>query len=74
MAIERINGWTVDEFKDVYLSKLFRFVLNVLRQGGFDTSPRHLKQLIEIKKTGKSLYKHFGLTQEEIDYVETNVK
>lgn len=74
MAIERIKGWTVDEFKDVYLSKLFRFVLNVLRQGGFDTSPRHLKQLVQIKKTGKALYKHFGLTQEEIDYVEANVK
>jgi hypothetical protein len=74
MAIERINGWTVDEFKDVYLSKLFRFVLNVLRQGGFDTSPRHLKQLVEIKKTGKALYKHFGLTQDEIDYVEANTK
>ena len=74
MAIERIKGWTVNEFKDVYLSKLFRFVLNVLRQGGFDTSPRHLKQLIQIKKTGNDLYKHFGLTQEEIDYIESNVK
>jgi hypothetical protein len=74
MAIERINGWTVDEFKDVYLSKLFRFVLDVLRQGGFDTSPRHLKQLIQIKKTGNALYNHFSLTQEEIDYVEANVK
>ena len=74
MAIKRINGWTVDEFKDVYLSKLFRFVLNVLRQGGFDTSPRHLKQLIEVKKTGKALYKHFGLTQDEIDYIEDAVK
>lgn len=74
MAIERISGWTVDEFKNVYLSKLFRFVLDVLRQGGFDTSPRHLKQLIEVKKTGKALYQHFGLTQEEIDYIENAVK
>jgi len=74
MAIERISGWTVDEFKNVYLSKLFRFVLSVLRQGGFDTSPRHLKQLIEVKKTGEDLYQHFGLTQEEIDYVENAAK
>jgi hypothetical protein len=74
MAIERIEGWTVEDFKKVYLSKLFRFVLNVLRQGGFDTSPRHLKQLIATKKTGKALYSHFNLTQAEIDYIEANVK
>ena len=74
MAVSRIDEWTIDEFKDVYLSKLFRFVLAVLRQGGFDTSPRHLKQLLVIKKTGNLLYQHFGLTQDEIDYVEANVK
>jgi hypothetical protein len=74
MAIERIEGWTVDEFKDVYLSKLFRFVLKVLRQGGFDTSPRHIKQLIEIKKTGEALYEHFDIKLEERKYIEANVK
>ena len=74
LAIDRIAGWTVDEFKDVYLSKLFRFVLEVLRQGGFDTSPRHLRQLIIVKKTGTQLYQHFGLTQDEIDYIENATK
>ncbi len=74
MAIERLNSWSVEEFKEVYLSKLFRFVLNVLRRGGFDTSPRHIKQLIKVKKTGSDLYQHFNLTDEEIAYVEANVK
>jgi methylase of polypeptide subunit release factors len=74
MAIQRVPGWTVNDFKEVYLSKLFRFVLNVLRHGGFDTSPRHLKQLIIVKKTGADLYAHFGLTEEEIAYVEANVR
>lgn len=74
LAIKRIPGWSIETFKSVYLSKIFRFVLSVLRNGGFDTSPRHLKQLIEINKSDQELYAHFGLTQEEIDYVEANVK
>ena len=74
LAIKRIPGWTAEDFKKVYLSKLYRFVLEVLRKGGFDTSPRHLAQLDVLKKSGKTLYKHFNLTSEEIDYVEANVK
>lgn len=73
LAIKRIPGWTVDEFKKVYLSKTYRFVLNVLRKGGFDTSPRHLAQLPILKKSGKALYTHFNLTQQEIDYIESDV-
>jgi hypothetical protein len=74
LAINRIPGWTVDDFKKVYLSNVYRFTLEVLRKGGFDTSPRHLAQLPILKKSGKSLYKHFSLTQDEIEYIENAVK
>lgn len=45
LAIEKIPNMTVDEFKEIYLSSFFREFLTKLRGGGFDTSPRHLKQL-----------------------------
>jgi hypothetical protein len=45
LAIERIPNMTLDEFKKIYLSTFFREFLTKLRGGGFDTSPRHLKQL-----------------------------
>jgi hypothetical protein len=45
LAIERIPDMSLDEFKKIYLSSFFREFLTKLRGGGFDTSPRHLKQL-----------------------------
>jgi len=45
LAIEKIPNMTVEEFKQIYLSPFFREILTKLRGGGFDTSPRHLKQL-----------------------------
>jgi hypothetical protein len=45
LLIERISNLSINEFKEIYLSKTFRKVLEVLRGKSFDTSPRHLKQL-----------------------------
>jgi predicted RNA methylase len=45
LLIKKINGLTIENFKEIYLSKTFRDILDVLRGKSFDTSPRHLKQL-----------------------------
>jgi hypothetical protein len=45
LLIERISNLSINEFKEIYLSKTFRKVLEILRGKSFDTSPRHLKQL-----------------------------
>jgi len=55
-------------------SKLFKFVQENSRQGGWFG----MKMLPEIdiskKWSDKELYDYFNLTQEEIDYIESNVK
>jgi hypothetical protein len=69
LAVEKISGWTVQDFKSVYLDPLYQFVLKHLRQGGFDTSPRHIKQLPVLKLTGTKLYKKLGLDVAEVALV-----
>ena len=74
LAIKRIPDWTIDEFKIIYLSKLMKYVLNVMRNGIFDTKPQHIRQLPLIDKTVKDLYQYFGLTPKEIEHVENFTK
>lgn len=66
IAIERIKGVTVEDFKAVMLTKPKRFVLDVLRAGGFDTSPRHLRQLSFVDDS------QIGLTSDEIAHIESH--
>lgn len=72
---------TIDEGEKIktYLSsKLFRFVTYFYkrRNSGFNHAVRQRKlpKLKTKKWTDAEIYKHFGLTQEEIDYIEANVK
>lgn len=69
---------TVKNFRSVYGSKLYREVINYMRQGGFDIQTTYLNQLprLDLTRTwtDEELYEHFGLTQEEIDYIEATVK
>lgn len=78
IAIKKINNETAEAFQKVYCSKLMRCVINTGKNGKFDTPMFILKQLPQLsmskKWTDKALYKHFKLTQEEIAYVEANVK
>ena len=66
--------YNIDNFISVYASKLFRFILNILRNGMFDTSPRHINLLpqmnISNKWTDEKLYEYFDLTEDEIKLIE----
>ena len=70
LAIKRLDGFTKEDFNNVYLQPLFRITLDYLRKGGFDTSPRHLAQLPVTKKTENSLYKLLKLTDDEIKFIQ----
>jgi hypothetical protein len=56
-------------------SKLYRVVVEKMKTGGFNNPFIELESLgAATQWSDASLYAHFGLTQEEIDYVEANVK
>jgi hypothetical protein len=69
---------TIDEgnnIKSYLTSKLFRFYIETEKTSGYNTGIKHLPKLGHSKLwTDAELYAHFGLTQEEIDYIEANVK
>jgi site-specific DNA-methyltransferase (adenine-specific) len=68
---------TEDGVKSVWHSKLMKFLLFSCFPGNF-LKTNIVKSLpyISMKKvwTDQELYEHFGLTQEEIDYIEANTK
>ena len=57
-------------------SKLYNFLIITGKWSGFLNGKLicSLPRLANKKWTDKAIYKHFGLTQEEIDYIEANVK
>ena len=57
-------------------SKLYQFIINTGKWSGFLNGKviESLPQLPNKMWTDKALYKLFNLTQEEIDYIESNVK
>ena len=70
---------TQEGFESVFYSKLFKYLCFNLQiaQNGFMKTVlvKSLPKLDMSKKwTDKKIYKHFGLTQEEINYVESSVK
>lgn len=75
-AYELNADCTVDGLRSYFESKLVQF-LNKDKWSQYN-EPKILNLLPELnftkKWTDKALYKHFGLTQEEIDYIEANVK
>ena len=72
VAIQKIDGLSVQEFKEIYGSKLIRFVLAIIRNGKFDTPVSAIKKLPII--LDKNIYDYFGLTQAEIHCIEQYVK
>jgi site-specific DNA-methyltransferase (adenine-specific) len=56
-------------------SKLYRVVVQQMKTGGFNNPFIELENLGAARAwTDEDLYKHFGLFQEEIDYIENNTK
>jgi hypothetical protein len=78
IAIQKIGSETAEEFQKVYCSKLFRLVIRIARNGKFDTPMFILKKLprIDCTKiwTDQDLYDHFGLSDAEIQYVESSIQ
>ena len=74
LAIERIPGWNIDDFKRIYLSDPIRFALTTMQKGQFDASPRHLRQLPLIPKKTQDIYKHLKLNKKDRNVIENAVK
>lgn len=78
-ALKVDDNTTQVGFESVFYSKLFKYLCFNLQiaQNGFMKTVlvKALPKLDMSKKwTDKAIYKHFGLTQEEIDYIENAVK
>lgn len=78
LAFKLFGNESVENFRSVYCSPLYRFVINYLRNGSFDLTQGNFMLLtrVDLSKTwtNQELYDHFGLTEEEIDYIESTVK
>ena len=72
LAIEKIPGYTVGQFKEIYTSSLILFVLNIIKNGKFDT-PLSAIKMLPIIPIGCDINAYFNLTQEEIDYINAAV-
>ena len=72
-AIGNINSFTVDQFKKIYFSKLIRFVLAQYRGKCMRCLGWSIRKLPVIP-TDVDLYAYFGLTQEEINFIESTIK
>ena len=72
------NNETIEGFNSVYLSKLYRFVLSQLRGSHTMVRTPYINALPKINLsrvwTNAELYAYFGLTQEEINYIEESIK
>jgi hypothetical protein len=78
-ALKVDDNTTQEGFESVFYSKLFKYLCFNLQiaQNGFMKTVlvKALPKLDMSKKwTDKKIYKHFDLTQEEIDYIENAVK
>jgi hypothetical protein len=77
LYFEAKKGETLDSFKSVFGSKLYRFALKVMRDGYMDTRPGHLTQLycppLTQVYTEQELYQLNNITDPvHIEYVEKN--
>jgi hypothetical protein len=73
-GIGNVNGLTTKDFEKIYLHSLIRFVLAYYRGTSMFTYGWSIRELPKVPASTKDLYKFAGLTQDEIDHVETNSK
>jgi hypothetical protein len=78
-ALKVNDNTTQAGFESVFYSKLFKYLcfnLQIAQNGFMKTVLVRALPKVDMSKawTDKAIYNHFGLTQEEIDYVEANVK
>ena len=68
---------TAIKTKEVFASKLFRFIANITRWSNFNV-PMVMKSLplfpLNMKPTNENIYKYFKLNNEEIKFIESSLK
>lgn len=74
MAFKLDDTDTEEGFSSVYSSKLYRKLLEIMRNGGFDNTQGNFMRLkkLDLSKTwtDKEIYQHFDLSNDEIKYIE----
>jgi len=74
IIIEKWGNGNIENIKRIFSSNIFLFILDILRNGMFDTSPRHINLLpkLDLSKswTDQELYEYFNLREEEIKLIE----
>lgn len=78
-ALKVEDSTTFNGFKSVFYSKLFKYLcfnLQIAQNGFMKTVLVRALPKVDLTRawTDAELYAHFNLTQEEIDYIEANVK
>ena len=78
-ALEVDEKTTKDGFESVFYSKLFKYIcfnLQINQNGFMKTTLVKALPKLDMSKvwTDEEIYTHFNLTQEEIEYIEANVK
>jgi site-specific DNA-methyltransferase (adenine-specific) len=78
-ALKVPDDTTQDGFESVFYSKLFKYLcfnLQIAQNGFMKTVLVKSLPKLDMSKTwtDAKLYKHFNLTKDEIDYIESNVK
>lgn len=78
-ALKTDANTTQEGFKSVFYSKLFKYLcfnLQIAQNGFMKTILVKALPKLDMSRewTDEGLYKHFNLTQEEIDYIENAVK
>ena len=68
--IRKPNGISLKKFKEIYLSKTFRFALSYFRGTNRRIMGRHLKQLPIVPSDINNLYSYFNFTEQEIEHIE----
>lgn len=78
LAFKLEENETLTNFLSVYSSKLYRYVMNTMRNGGFDITQSNFMKFyrFDLTKTwtDQEIYQYLNISQEEIDYIEANVK
>ena len=77
IAYRTAKDETLEGFKSVYLSRLYRAAIKFLKGGYNNVDPMHLKMLprLDLSRvwTDAEVYQHYGLTQTKIEIVEDYV-
>lgn len=74
LAFKLYPGETVENFTSVYASSTYRFVMNKMRNGGFDMTQGNFMSLVRLDLTKfwseDEIQDYLGLTEKEVDRIK----